>query len=341
MAYDYSVTPDQRNVAEAQRDALALLLRRAELDGLDRRIVEALQADGRRATVDLARDLGASPKTVKRRVDRLLESGIIQITAVTTPEALGYGAIALVGVELDGTRSAADVAAAFARLDAADYVVVATGRFAIYCELFCRDTAELGRVVDEAIRAAEGVRSAEIIPYLSLHYQQAQFAVARQPGAGDGAVRPVRLEPLDRAIIGALTQDGRRPFLQIARDLGISEAQVRQRMKAITEKGVARVMAIANPLGLGYTTTAWVAISIDTSQAVTDVADRLSQLPAVTYVAICAGRFDVFAEVACTSTDELLRLLEDDIRTIKGITAVETSLYLDLHYKRLVPLDVG
>jgi len=335
------VTPDQRNVAEAQRDALALLLHRAELDELDRRIVEALQADGRRATVDLARDLGTSAKTVKRRVDRLLEAGIIQITAVTTPEALGYGAIALVGIELDGTRSAADVAAELARLDAADYVVVATGRFAIWCELFCRDTADLGRIVDERVRAADGVRAAEIYPYLRLHYQQAQFAVAREPGAAPGAVRPVQLEPLDRAIVGALTLDGRRPYLQIARDLGISEAQVRQRMKAITDKGVARVMAIANPLGLGYTTTAWVAIGIDASQAVTDVADRLSQLPAVTYVAICAGRFDILAEIVCTSTDELLRLLEEDIRTIRGITSVETSLYLDLHYKRLVPLDTG
>lgn len=335
MPYDSAV-----DAADAQRDALALMLRRAELDDLDRRLVEALQADGRRSTVDLARDLGTSTKTVKRRVDRLLDSGIIRITAVTTPEALGYGAIALVGVELDGTRLAADVAAEFARLAEADYVVVATGRFAIYCELFCRDTSELGRVVDERIRAADGVRAAEIIPYLSLHYQQAQFAVARQPGVEAGAVRPVRLEPLDRAIIGALTEDGRRPFLQIAHALGVSEAQVRQRFKAITDRGVARVMAIANPLGLGYTTTAWVAVQIDTSQAVRDVADRLSQLPAVTYVAICAGRFDIFAEVVCTSTDELLRLLEDDIRTIRGIISVETSLYLDLHYKRLVPLDV-
>ena len=324
--------------ADAQRDGLALLLQRTPLDELDRRLVEQLQDDGRRSILDLARALGASPKTVRKRVARLIDSHVIQITAVTTPEALGYGAIALVGLELDGTREATAVAADLARLEAADYVVVATGRYAIYVELFCRDRSELGRTVDRRVRTLAGVRSAEVFPYLRLHYQQAQFASARAKTIDTPAVRPVPLEPLDRAIVGELTHDGRRPYLQIARNLGISEAQVRQRVQLIIERGVARIIAIANPLGLGYDTTAWIAIRVEARTAVLEVADRLSALSAITYVAICAGRFDIFAEIACTSNEDLLEILDRDVRTIRGVAQLEIAIYLDLHYKRLLPV---
>ncbi|MDX6378820.1 MAG: hypothetical protein QOE98_3123 [Gaiellaceae bacterium] len=325
----------------AQRDGLALLLRRAPLDGLDRRLIELLQDDGRRAISDLARVLDTSAKTVRKRVERLIERGIIQITAVTTPEALGYGAIALVGLEIDGTRPATAIAADLAGLAAADYVVVATGRYAIYVELFCRDRADLGCTVDEHVRTVAGVRSAEVFPYLSLHYQQAQFASARLKTADAPGVRPVRLEPLDRAIIGELTHDGRRPYLQIARNLGISEAQVRQRVRHITDAGVAEIIAIANPLGLGYTTTAWLAITVAAGRPVRELADRLGALPFITYVAICAGRFDLFTEIMCTSDDELLQVLDDDVRTLPGIASLEVAIYIDLHYKRLLPIDAN
>ncbi len=325
----------------AQRDGLALLLRRAPLDELDRRLIELLQNDGRRPISDLARTLDTSSKTVRKRVERLTERNIIQITAVTTPEALGYGAIALVGLEIDGTRPATAIAAELAELAAADYVVAATGRYPVYVELFCRDRADLARTVDERVRTVAGVRSAEVFPYLSLHYQQAQFASARSKTADAPGVRPVRLEPLDRAIIGELTHDGRRPFLQIARNLGISEAQVRQRVKHITSSGVAEIIAIANPLGLGYTTTAWIAISVAAGRPVRELADRLGALPAITYVAICAGRYDIFTEIMCTSDDELLQVLDDDVRTLPGIASLEVAIYIDLHYKRLLPIDAG
>ena len=327
------------DAGHAQRDGLALLLRRAPLDDLDRQLIELLQVDGRRTISDLARTLDTSAKTVRKRVGRLTDRGIIQITAVTTPEALGYGAIALVGLEIDGTRPATAIAAELAGLDAADYVVAATGRYPVYVELFCRDRTDLARTVDERVRTVPGVRSAEVFPYLSLHYQQAQFASARLKTADAPGVRPVRLGPLDRAIIGELTHDGRRPFLQIARNLGISEAQVRQRVRHITSSGVAEIIAIANPLGLGYTTTAWIAITVAAGRPVRELADRLSALPAITYVAICAGRYDIFTEIMCTSDAELLQVLDDDVRPLPGIATLEVAIYIDLHYKRLLPID--
>ncbi len=328
---------DGAHEVRARRDAVALLLRRMPLDATDRRLIELLQHDGRLPFNRLARELGVTERTARRHFERLTAAGVFQITAVTTPEVLGYHAIAIVGVELDGTRGAGDVAAELAGFDASDYVVVATGRYPIYVELFCRDRAELARVVDQQVRALPGVRSAEVFLYLRLHYQQAQFARARA-GADGGGVRPRALGALDRAIIGVLTHDGRTPFLRIAEQLGVSESQVRQRVRQIIEGGHAEIIAIVNPLGLGYDTTAWLALRVASGATAAAVADRLADLPAITYVAICAGRFDIFAEAVCLSNTELLELVDREVRGMPGVADVEVAVYLDLHYKRLLPL---
>ena len=135
----------------------------------------------------------------------------------------------------------------------------------------------------------------------------------------------------------ALSDDGRVPFQSVADELGISETQVRNRVHEMTASGVMNVIAIVNPMSFAYTTMAWVAVRVASGHKVIDVASALSNLPHITYVTICTGRVDVFAELACVSPDELRRVLDDDIRQLPGIGSVEVSLYQALHYKRLTP----
>jgi DNA-binding Lrp family transcriptional regulator len=312
-------------------------LRSARLDDVDRRLVELLQADGRQGYSALARAVGMTEKTVRRRVTALIGGGVVQVAAVTNPVLLGFRASGLVGVELDGTRSADEVAAALVGLPQVDYVVVATGRFPLYVEVICVDRDELRAVVDGTLRRTAGVRTAELFPYLSFHYQQAHFAVARSKRPDARGVRPVALDDLDRRLITELSLDGRVPFQHVADRLGVSEALVRQRYRQLVDDGVVQVIGIVNPLLLGYETTAWLAIRVALGTPLAEVADRLSRLPFVSYVAICAGRFDIFAEVVCTSDPELLELLDTEIRTMAGISDLEVAVYLALHYRRIVP----
>jgi hypothetical protein len=83
---------------------------------------------------------------------------------------------------------------------------------------------------------------------------------------------------------------------------------------------------------------AWLGIRVQPGFALTEVAGLLADLRFVTYVAICAGSIDIFAEVICVSEDELLRLVDDGVRPLPGIAGLEISLYVDLHYRRLQPL---
>jgi Lrp/AsnC family transcriptional regulator for asnA, asnC and gidA len=312
-----------------------------EMSELDRAVIRALQADGRRPYSRMAEDLGIAEKTVRRRVQELRDSGVIEITTVTDPELLGFEAMALVGVRLEAGVAAAGVAAEIARLDAVDYVVVTTGRWNLFVEIVCRNSGELLRAVESGIAAATGVREAEIFPYLRFHYQEPRWEAAkRKSSAGGVNRRALALDDLDRAILLELNTDGRAPLQRIARTLAVPLSQVRQRVGAMVDSGAVRIMAITNPTSLGFTTMAWLAITAAPDIRVSELADSLLALPSIAYVVICAGQFDIFAETICVDRADLLRVLDEEVRSLSGIAALETFVYLELHYKRLRP-DLG
>jgi Lrp/AsnC family transcriptional regulator, regulator for asnA, asnC and gidA len=141
--------------------------------------------------------------------------------------------------------------------------------------------------------------------------------------------RTARVDPVDRRIVAALQRDGRRPFTSIAKELGLSEAAVRQRVARLQAAGIMQVVAVADPMTLGYTAMAMVAISVDGS-ARKQVAEAVARLPEVSYLVLTAGSFDMLAEVVCEDNDHLLRLLSEDLAGIEGVRETETFMYLRL-----------
>ena len=141
--------------------------------------------------------------------------------------------------------------------------------------------------------------------------------------------RAAGVDPVDRRIVAALQRDGRRPFTAIARDLGISEAAVRQRVARLQAAGVMQVVAVADPMTLGFKTMAMVAISVD-GRARKQAAEAVAGLPEVSYLVLTAGSFDMLAEVVCEDNDHLLRLLSEDLAGIDGVRQTQTFMYLRL-----------
>ena len=309
------------------------------LDPADRAIIEHLQEDGRRPFARIAGATGLTEKTVRNRTRHLLESEIIQIAAVTDPRALGYNSSALLGLVLDPAVAASRTAGKLLSVAAIDYVVVATGRYGLFAEVICHDRRELQDMIENRIGRIIGIRTIESFPYLSLHYQLANFGAAWRKSRQEAGVVPRVLAAMDRDIVKVLSQDGRMPLQTVADRLGISESQVRNRFNTMAAKGIVSVVAIVNPMSLGYGAVAWVAVRVGDGVPARDVADRLSVLPRVTYVAICAGRFDIFTEIACRDEAELLAVIDDDIRPVDGAMSIEVSIYQHLHYKRLTPVN--
>ncbi len=136
------------------------------------------------------------------------------------------------------------------------------------------------------------------------------------------------LDDVNRAIIEQLQQDGRRSCAAIAKAVGLSEAAVRQRMQRLFDAGVMQVVAVTDPLQLGFTRQAMIGIRADGD--LSDLADKLAALSEVDYVVVTAGSFDLLVEVVCNDDDHLLSLLNNSIRSVPEVRDSETFVYLKL-----------
>lgn len=139
----------------------------------------------------------------------------------------------------------------------------------------------------------------------------------------------ITIDPVDERIIDALQADGRRPYTQLAKAVGLSEAAVRQRVQRLLDAGVMQIVAVTDPTSVGLRRAAMVGIKV--SGDVRTVADELARIDEVVYVVLTAGGLDVLAEVVVPDDAALLRLLNDRIRNIPGVAATETSIYLSVH----------
>jgi Lrp/AsnC family transcriptional regulator, regulator for asnA, asnC and gidA len=124
------------------------------------------------------------------------------------------------------------------------------------------------------------------------------------------------LDSVAKEIIEQLQQDGRRPYAAIAKAVGLSEAAVRQRVQRMVDTGVVQIVAVTDPLQLGFERQALIGIKVQGD--VTTVADALADVPEIDYVVLTAGSFDVIAEVVCEDDDHLLDLLTSRSRNVKG-----------------------
>jgi Lrp/AsnC family transcriptional regulator, regulator for asnA, asnC and gidA len=139
---------------------------------------------------------------------------------------------------------------------------------------------------------------------------------------------PNALDRVDREIISLLQRDGRRAYGAIAEEVGLSEAAVRRRVQRLRDSGVMQIVAITDPLQLGFGREALVGIRVHGDVRL--VADKIAAIDEANYVVMTAGSFDIIAEVIAVDDDALVHLLNDAIRSIPGVTEVETFLYLKL-----------
>jgi Lrp/AsnC family transcriptional regulator, regulator for asnA, asnC and gidA len=139
------------------------------VDDVGKRLIEELQRDGRRSYAALAKTVGLSEAAVRQRVQRMVDSGVMQVVAVTDPLQVGFHRQAMIGLRVEGDL--VRVADELAKIDEVDYVVITAGSFDILLELVCEDDDHLLRVLTERIRQLPGVRDSETFVYLKLAKQ--------------------------------------------------------------------------------------------------------------------------------------------------------------------------
>src|SRR5712692_6885636 len=135
------------------------------------------------------------------------------------------------------------------------------------------------------------------------------------------------IDEIDQRIIEALQMDGRRPFTKIAADLGISEASVRQHVANLINNQVMQIVAITNPIKLGFSLASMIGIRVSGDHLL-EAAQEISTFDEVIYLIICTGSFDLLAEVVCRDNDHLLSFLTEKLYKVQGVQQAETFMYL-------------
>jgi Lrp/AsnC family transcriptional regulator for asnA, asnC and gidA len=139
---------------------------------------------------------------------------------------------------------------------------------------------------------------------------------------------PIVLDEISKQIVEQLQMDGRKPYASIGKAVGLSEAAVRQRVQRLLDSGVMQIVAVTDPLTLGFARQAMIGIKCEGDLEM--VADELSSIDEIDDVVLTAGSVDVMVEVACEGDGHRLEIL-GKIRAIPSVRATETFVYLKLH----------
>lgn len=137
------------------------------LDEIDQRILDAMRKDGRAAFAQIAAKLKVSPGMIRQRYNRLVDTGLLKVVAISNPLQRGFKTMALIGIRTDGNRML-DVADAISKLKEVVYLVVVSGRFDIMAEVICRDHEDLLNFITEKLYAIDGVRESETFMHLKI-----------------------------------------------------------------------------------------------------------------------------------------------------------------------------
>jgi Lrp/AsnC family transcriptional regulator for asnA, asnC and gidA len=121
--------------------------------------------------------------------------------------------------------------------------------------------------------------------------------------------------------------DGRIPYTEIAKRLGVSEATVRNRVSRMMENKVVQVIGMVDPYQLGYDAPAIIGVSID-PPLLEEAAEKISTFPEVSYLIMVSGEFDLLVEVMCRDRLELTNFLNKKLRYVNGIISSKSSLIL-------------
>lgn len=137
------------------------------------------------------------------------------------------------------------------------------------------------------------------------------------------------LDEVDLKILEALREDGRMPFAQIAEKLDVSPGMIRIRYNRLLEMGLLKVVAITNPLRMGYKAMAMIGVRTD-GERMLEVADKIAEFEEVVYLVVTSGRYDLMVEVFCRDHADLLRFITEKLYRIQGVRDSESFLQLKI-----------
>jgi DNA-binding Lrp family transcriptional regulator len=305
------------------------------MDDVDRRIVAALQIDGRASWRQIGQLAGVSESTAARHAQRLFEEGLVRVTAVADPARCGLGQAALIRLacEVGATRRVSHQLAERADVR---FVALVTGGYDLVLELIVPSRTDLADFLIEDLTAIEGVRQSAtsgVIRNFSTTFDWSRSALGGRaaprgrPPLGHDA-EPVSLDETDFALIRLLADDGRASFADLSDAVGLTESTTRRRAEALIERRCLHIATLVAPPLVGYDVEVMAWLRVDLSE-LEKTAEALAALPEVRYLSGTYGTSNLVLEAFMRSNDDLYAFLTDSLGSIPAIKDVELSIELE------------
>lgn len=299
-----------------------------DLDDLDKKIIVALQIDGRASWRAIAETVGAAVSTVARRGQQLLAEGTVRVGVMPTLGSAGHVESFLIRVNCSpGTQM--DVAEELVRSPYVRFVTLVTGRFDLYAEVVITGgSAQQTRVLTslQSIPGVERWRS-DLLTHnykVSFDWGRQLFDPADLPRGPHShmpppnSCEPSHLDESDWRIIGELSVDGRASFPSVATKLGMNESSVRRRYDRLKANGCITTATSVTAASLGMSAETLIILRVAPSH-VDAVADALREHLAVRFIAAALDESALYCEVILPTTDDLHRFQTDTLGKLDGV----------------------
>ncbi|MFF5986425.1 Lrp/AsnC family transcriptional regulator [Prauserella flavalba] len=320
------------------------------LDDVDRRIVAALQLNGRASWKKIAQAIGATESTVARRGQQLIESRIVGVTGVLDHLRCGLGISLIVRMRCRPGRANA-VADALADLPVARFVTVVSGSADVAAEVVVQRHQDVARVLVEDLPRPDDIVESESMVVVRKFSNFEEWdpgllgpgaaALLRHPApfAGpQGWHEPEHLTEQEFAIAGVLAEDGRATYAQLAAAVGASESTAARRVESLISRGCLRFRTLFETpvLGLDVNFMQWLAVE---PAELENVGTRLAKEPSTRYVSATTGRFNLCLHGALPGYGDLYDYLTKVIGGLPGVHAADMTLQARTLKRAWVRLD--
>ncbi|MEV4145525.1 Lrp/AsnC family transcriptional regulator [Amycolatopsis sp. NPDC049691] len=311
----------------------------AKTSELDRRIVAALQLNGRASWGAVARHVGASESTVLRRAEKLTENGRLRVIGVVDVLRCGLGVPVIARLKCR-PGAAATVAEALAARPDVRYASVLAGSADCSAEFVLPSYADIAGLQENGFPAAEAIRDAETFAvmrtFTSNHdWDSGELSPEAATDLRGGDVRPFeeqhwerppeQLDELDLALCAALGEDGRLPFKEVSKLVGTSESTVARRVDSLVKRGCLRFRTLAEPAMFGYALEFMLWLSVVPGE-LDRAGQQLAAHPGTKYLSATTGRFNLVGQIVLRHYGELYRHTTDVVGALPGLREADVTL---------------
>jgi Lrp/AsnC family transcriptional regulator for asnA, asnC and gidA len=296
------------------------------MDDLDRRLVIELEKNPRQSNRTLAKNLGVSEATIRKKIDNLTSSGTIMLTAIPDLKRLGFPVRAFILLRVDHAKLN-EICEKIRESTKFWYVCCCVG----YADIFTRgefsSLAEIADFIKHDLSKIHGIQHIEtLVEYEEIKRTYSRIGCCESPKKRNAQSPDYKISKIDYLLIKHLQKDARASQKQLASSIGVSETTINRRIKELVDSNLIDLTAIPNPHIIGFSIRY---ILLQTRPDMTGEAiSRLEKFPQVDYIGLVSGPAQILMGLHDTSAEYISYFITNELIKIDGIIRVDILNFL-------------